>query len=259
VTGRLSSVAAVVTGGGSGIGRGVVEAYLREGAQVQVVERSERAAAALRAAHPERLDVVVGDATDADVVGEAILAAQRTGRPHAQLTCCVGVFDGYATVRELTPDKLVSAGQEIWTTNVLGALLAVDVAWQWLRDRCGSATLTLSESAFHPIGGGVLYGATKWALRGAVAHLATDLAPQVRVNGVAPGGTTGTRFSATGTLGAAVPADEVAGRDERIRAGNALGVVPSPADHAGAYLYLADPDAARVVTGVIINTDGGRR
>jgi 2,3-dihydroxy-2,3-dihydrophenylpropionate dehydrogenase len=41
--------------------------------------------------------------------------------------------------------------------------------------------------------------------------------------------------------------------------GNVLGVVPSPADHAGAYLYLADPVAARVVTGVVINTDGGRR
>jgi 2,3-dihydroxy-2,3-dihydrophenylpropionate dehydrogenase len=237
----------------------VVEAYLREGAQVWVVERCERAAAALRAAHPERLDVLVGDATDADMVREAIVAARSAGQPYAQLTCCVGVFDGYASVRELTPDKLLTAGQEIWTTNVLGALLAVDLAWRWLRDRRGSVTLTLSESAFHSIGGGVLYGASKWALRGAVAHLATDLAPHVRVNGVAPGGTTGTRFSATETLGTAVPADEVAGRDDRIREGNALGVVPSPDDHAGAYLYLADPDAARVVTGVIINTDGGRR
>ena len=121
-----------------------------------------------------------------------------------------------------------------------------------------SVTLTLSESAFHPVGGGVLYGSSKWALRGVVAHLSRDLAPRVRVNGVAPGGTSGTRFSAPAMLGQTLSADQVPGRDDRIKAGNALGVVPSPADHAGAYVYLADPAAARVVTGVVLNTDGGR-
>ena len=48
------------------------------------------------------------------------------------------------------------------------------------------------------------------------------------------------------------------GRDERIRAGNALQLIPTPADHAAAYVYLADPQAARIVTGVVLNTDGGR-
>jgi 2,3-dihydroxy-2,3-dihydrophenylpropionate dehydrogenase len=201
---------------------------------------------------------VVGDATDAATVTEAVAAAgERAGLDH--LTCCVGVFDYYASVRELTAPKLMAAADEVWRANVLSTLLAVNVAYPQLRRRGGSVTLTLSESAFHPVGGGVLYGSSKWALRGVVAHLSRDLAPEVRVNAVAPGGTTATRFGGLGALQQRQTADAVDGRDDRIRAGNVLGVVPTPADHAPAYVYLADPVQARVVTGVVVNTDGGRR
>jgi hypothetical protein len=51
----------------------------------------------------------------------------------------------------------------------------------------------------------------------------------------------------------------VPGRDERIAQGTLLGVTPQPQDHAAAYSYLANPVDARIVTGVVINTDGGRR
>ncbi|MEV8607286.1 SDR family oxidoreductase [Amycolatopsis sp. NPDC051373] len=137
--------------------------------------------------------------------------------------------------------------------------VAVNAAWPALRDARGSVTLTLSKSAFHPVGGGVLYGSSKWALRGVVQHLSVDLAPAVRVNGVAPGGTSGTRFSGLTALGGAESTVERrAGRSERIAAGTLLKTTAAPEDHAGAFVYLADPVAARVVTGVVINTDGGR-
>ena len=127
-----------------------------------------------------------------------------------------------------------------------------------MRDTRGSITLTLSESAFRPAGGGVLYGSSKWALRGAVTHLAVDLAPYVRVNGVAPGGTTGTGFSGLAALGEGTRSvADSAGRDARIAAGTLLGVTPTPEDHAEAFVHLADPVAGRVLTGQIINTDGG--
>lgn len=259
MTGRLAGLSALVTGGGSGIGRGVVDAYVAAGARVTVLERSADNAAKLTAEHGDAVTVVVGDATDAAVVTEAVAAAtgEHAGLDH--LTCCVGVFDYYASVRELTAPKLVAAADEVWRANVLSALLAVNIAYPGLRRRGGSVTLTLSESAFHPVGGGVLYGSSKWALRGVVAHLSRDLAPEVRVNAVAPGGTSGTRFGGLGSLQQRQTADAVVGRDERIRAGNVLGVVPTPADHAPAYVYLADPAQARVVTGVVVNTDGGRQ
>jgi len=259
MSGRLATVAAVVTGGGSGIGRGVVEGYLAEGATVTVLERSAENADRLRQDHPDGLEVLVGDATDADLLADAVLRARATGRPHGQLTCCVGVHDSFASIRDLSPQALAAAGQDLWSTNVLSALLAANAAYRWLAETSGSVTLTVSESAFHVTGGGVLYGSSKWALRGVVAHLAADLAPEVRVNGVAPGGTSGTRFAGTPLLGEPRPADTRPERDRVIADGNVLGLVPRPEDHAGAYVYLADPEAARVVTGVVINTDGGRR
>lgn len=258
MTGRLDGLSALVTGGGAGIGRGIVAAYVAEGATVTVLERSEANADTLRGELGPAVSVVVGDATDADAVTEAVTVATRDGDGLDHLTCCVGVFDYYATVRELRPADLAAAAGEIWRTNVLSALLAVNVAYPALRQRGGSVTLTLSESAFRPGGGGVLYGSSKWALRGAVSHLAIDLAPHVRVNAVAPGGTSGTKLGGLRSLAQDQTADRVEGRDDRVRAGNALAVVPAPEDHAPAYVYLADPVAARVVTGVVVNTDGGR-
>ncbi|MGH9110351.1 MAG: SDR family NAD(P)-dependent oxidoreductase [Acidimicrobiales bacterium] len=256
---RLADVAAVVTGGGSGIGRAVVDAYLTEGAAVVVVERSPEQVERLRRGSTHGLSVVAGDATEEGALADAVSQAASAGRSFGQLTCCVGIFDSFARISEMAPDVLRAAGSELWSTNVLSGLLAVNLAWPWLRETAGSVIFTVSESAFHVTGGGVLYGSTKWALRGAIEHLASELAPSVRVNGVAPGGTTGTRFAGTPVLGEPEPADTRPGRDSRIAAGNVLGVVPTPTDHVGAYLYLADPDASRVVTGVVINTDGGRR
>lgn len=259
MSGVLDGRYCLVTGGGSGIGRAVVEAYLAAGARVTVLERSAERCAELRRDHGVAVTVLEGDATDVAALGDAVTRAGDgvgdAGLDH--LTCCVGVFDYYASLREVDPQRLAAAAQEIWRTNVLSALLAVNVAYPGLRSRHGSVTLTLSESAFRAGGGGVLYGSSKWALRGVIAHLANDLAPEVRVNGVAPGGTSGTRLGGLAALDQQSRADGVAGRDDRIRAGNRLRVVAQPSDHAGAYLYLADATASRVCTGVVIRTDGG--
>lgn len=249
----------LVTGGGSGIGRAVVRAYVAEGARVTVLERSDVNSTDLRGELGHALEVVVGDATDPDALDDALSRATRDRAGLDQLTCCVGVHDHYASVRDLDAPALLAAATEIWNVNVLSTLLAVNRTFPSLREVSGSVTLTLSESAFLTTGGGVLYASSKWALRGVVAHLAKDLAPDVRVNGVAPGGTTGTRLGGLTALGQVDRADCDSGRDERIRCGTSLGVLARPEDHAGAYVYLADPNAARITTGVVINTDGGRK
>lgn len=257
MTGSLAGDHILLTGGGSGIGRAAAEAYLAQGAFVTVLERSTERARELSAGSPG-LRVEVGDATDPEVLGRAV---ERARGPAGldNLTCCVGVFDQYAVLESLSATELLEAADEIYRTNVTSALVAVQVAQADLQAARGCVTLTLSESAFLPVGGGVLYGSSKWALRGAVTHLAAELAPAVRVNGVAPGGTTATRFGGLNTLGQTRTADQVEGRDDRIAAGTLLDVTPCPDDHAGAYVYLADRRASRVTTGVVINTDGGRR
>lgn len=258
MTHRLEGERILLTGGGSGIGRAVALAYVEHGASVTVLERSPDNAKTLEAEAGPGLQVIVGDAADPEILASAVAeAGYRDGLDN--LTCCVGVFDYYASLRTLTPAELEAAADEVWRTNVLSTLIAVQAALPKLRQARGSVTLTLSESAFHPVGGGVLYGSSKWALRGVVSHLSADLAPDVRVNAVAPGGTTGTRFGGLRSLAQEQTADAVVGRDERIAAGTLLEVTPRPEDHAGAYLYLADRLGARVTTGVVINTDGGRR
>lgn len=255
MTGGLDGLSILVTGGGSGIGMGVVSAYLDAGATVTVVDRDASRLASLDA---DALSIVEGDALSPDTLQQAV---DLMGGRVDHLTTCVGLFDGYTALDQIPVEDLERAASELWRVNVYSALVAVRVALPALRaSDHPSITLTLSESAFHPVGGGVLYGSSKWALRGVVSHLSVNLAPQVRVNGVAPGGTGGTRFASAPSLGLGWrTADKVEGRDEAIARGTLLDLTPLPEDHAGAYLYLADPRAARAVTGIVINSDGGRK
>src|SRR5690606_17294613 len=165
----------------------------------------------------------------------------------------------YRSILDLTPGEIEAGFDEIFATNVKSYMLAVKAALPGLLDSNGSIILTLSTAAFYPEGGGLLYGASKWATRGLVLHLAHQLAPRVRVNGVAPGGTSGTDLRGLHAFGqAANSIAQVAGRDERIRASTPMRMVPTPDDHAAAYVYLAATARSRAVTGVVINTDGGR-
>lgn len=258
MSGALAGLSMLVTGGGSGIGRAVVDAYVAAGGHVVVLDRSPENAEQLRHDHGDDVSIVVGDASDGRANDEAIDRARRDHGRLDQVTCCVGVFDYYASLRDIDPELLPEAAEEIWRANVLSLWQVAARAYPLLRSSRGSLTITLSVSAFRAEGGGVLYGSSKWALRGAVSHLAHDFAPEVRVNGVAPGGTVGTRLGGLRSLDQRATADAVPGRAERIRAGNLLELLPQPVDHVGAYLYLADPAASGVCTGVVIRTDGGR-
>ncbi|MBW8763279.1 MAG: SDR family NAD(P)-dependent oxidoreductase [Microbacterium sp.] len=249
----------LVTGGGSGIARAAAERYDREGAIVTVLNRSVTGAAAVREASGGRIRTLVGDGTELDTLRTAVAAAVDGDGRLDNLTCGIGVFDDRCRISDLAGEELLVAAEESWRVNVRATLLAVNAAVPALRAAHGSITLTLSESAFAATGGGVLYGSSKWALRGVVDHLAAELAPDIRVNGVAPGGTGGTRFGGLSSLGQTRTADQVDGRNERIAAGTLLGITAMPEDHAGAYRFLADPVDAKVVTGVVIRTDGGRR
>jgi NAD(P)-dependent dehydrogenase (short-subunit alcohol dehydrogenase family) len=126
---------------------------------------------------------------------------------------------------------------------------------------------TLSNSSYLPDGGGPLYVASKHACLGLVRQLAHELAPRIRVNAVAPGGTV-TDFRLLASLGL-----DAEGRQQRVYeievddrpvdkhaflAETApLKISPDPADHAGAYVLLASEQNSRNITGVVIESDGG--
>ena len=105
-------------------------------------------------------------------------------------------------VADLDADNLAAAFDEMFRTNVLSHLQSVKAAVPALRNGTEpSIVLTESASSYYPGRGGVLYVSSKFAVRGLVASLAHELAPQIRVNGVAPGGTVNTDLRGLTSLG----------------------------------------------------------
>jgi NAD(P)-dependent dehydrogenase (short-subunit alcohol dehydrogenase family) len=256
VSGWLDGKVALLTGGGSGIGRAVVDAFRAEGARVGVLELAPAKCAELRALGD---DVVVteGDATGPEANRAAVEAVvSRFGRLDV-LATFVGVFDLYTPLAEIPDDVLADAFDETYAVNVASAMHAVRAALPELRRARGSIVATLSTSSFYAGRGGPLYVSSKFALHGLVVQLAHELAPEVRVNGVAPGGTVHTDLRGLRSLGQAETVlDARPGRPEQLRERTPLRVALEPADHAGAYVLLAS-DRARGITGEVIRSDGG--
>ena len=254
--GSLDGRVALVTGGGSGIGRGVVEAFVAEGAKVGVLEISKQKVESLRKLRGS-VRPILGDATslrdNESAVDETVSAFGRLD----VLVCCPGIFDFFIPLLEFPKQKLAEAFDELFSVNVKSYVLSTKAALKELLNTDGNIIYTLSNSSFYPDGGGTLYVTSKFALRGLVLQMAFELAPKVRVNGVAPGGTL-TEIRGLRALGQENKKlfDE-SGKDEEIRGTNPLHIVSTPADHAWAYVYLASKERARAVSGTIIHTDGG--
>ncbi|MDF1606517.1 3-(cis-5,6-dihydroxycyclohexa-1,3-dien-1-yl)propanoate dehydrogenase [Nocardioides sp. YIM 152315] len=255
MTGWLDGKRALVVGAGSGIGRGVVDAFLEEGARVAALELDRAKCAALG---EERDDVVVvqGDATTRVANEQAVATALDAFGGLDVLVGCVGIFDFYRPLSDIDPDDVDRAFDEIFAVNVKSQLHSVKAASAALRASRGSVVLTESTSAYYPGRGGALYVASKFAVRGLVTTLGHELAPEVRVNGVAPGGTLGTDLRGLSTLGLDDRRLDGPDRAADLAARNPLGVALSGADHAWSYVFLAS-DRARGISGRTVHSDGG--
>ena len=253
--GWLEGSRALVVGGGSGIGRAVLGAFAAEGARVAALERDPAKCQALAADLPGCI-TAQGDATSLADTEAAVTAACRAYGGLDVLVNCVGIFDFYRGLADLG-DELDEAFDEMFLTNVKSQLISVKAALAELRRSRGSVVLTVSTSGFYPGRGGVLYVASKFAVRGCVVALAHELAPDVRVNGVAPGGTIGTGLTGPASMGLAGQRLGAApGREEELKARTPLRVALTGDDHAGSYVYLAS-GRARGVTGTVLHSDGG--
>lgn len=255
MTGWLEGKRALIVGGGSGIGRAVVDAFLSEGAVVGVLELDEAKCNALAAELPE-VEVVCGDATEPARNGAAVKAVVERFGGLDVLVSTVGVFDFYRKLAELDVDEIDSAAAEIFATNVTSILHAAKAAEAELRANHGSIVVTASTSAYYPGRGGPLYIASKFAVRGLVTALGHEYAPDIRVNGVAPGGTLNTDLRGLDTLGLTTSRLDGPDRAAELAARNPLQVALGGPDHAWSYVFLAS-DRSRGITGRVINSDGG--
>jgi NAD(P)-dependent dehydrogenase (short-subunit alcohol dehydrogenase family) len=257
MTGWLAGRRALVVGAGSGIGRAVVDAFLAEGARVAVLERDVDKSKALSEALPE-VPVIVGDATDRAANEEAVARAVAAFGGLDVLVSCVGIFDYYRSLEDLDTDVLDPAFDEMFHTNVKSLLHSVKAALPALKES-GSASVVLTESTsgYYPGRGGVLYLASKFAVRGVVIALAHDLAPEVRVNGVAPGGTLNTDLRGLPSLGLSDRSlGDTPNRATEMAARVPLQVALSAEDMAWSYVFLAS-QRSRGITGTAVHPDGG--
>lgn len=257
MTGWLEGKRALVVGAGSGIGRAVVDAFRAEGAKVAVLERDSGKCDALRAELPD-VPVVQGDATTRAANDNAVAAAVESFGGLDTLVNCVGIFDFYKGIADIDADDMSKAFDEMFHTNVLSHLQSVKAALPALRAQTGaSIVLTESASSFYPGRGGALYVSSKFAVRGLVTTLAYELAPHIRVNGVAPGGTLNTDLRGLTSLSLNdVRLDDTPGRARDLAARTPLNVALSGEDHAWSFVFLAS-DRSRGITAGTTHPDGG--
>lgn len=257
MTGWLEDKRALIVGAGSGIGRAVVAAFGAEGANVAALERDPLKCDALRQQLPQ-VPVVEGDATTREANDRAVAAAVDAFGGLDTLVNCVGVFDFYRGVGDIEADALPDAFDEMFRTNVLSHLQSAKAAIPALRRGRGpSIVLTESASSFYPGRGGVLYVSSKFAVRGLVSALAHELAPDIRVNGVAPGGTLNTDLRGLSSLGLdETRLDDSPDRARDVAARTPLHVALSGEDHAWSFVFLAS-ERSRGITGETVRPDGG--
>ena len=260
--GWLESDVALITGGGSGIGRAVADRFVAEGASVAILGRdlAKLEAVIAQSPAPERMLAVAGDVRDPDSLHRAVdRVVDRFGRLDT-LVPNAGVWDWNRSVSRLDGAELKAAFDEVLSINVTGYALAVEASWRELVRTRGQIVMTLSNASFHTAGGGSAYTASKFACRGLVKQFAYELAPKVRVNGVAVGGMD-TDLRGPASLGL----EERSLHDSFARS-TTTGDNPylplhdasaDPRDFTGAYVLLASKRNSSNITGAIIPADGG--
>ncbi|MCQ4080857.1 SDR family oxidoreductase [Streptomyces sp. RB6PN25] len=248
---RLGGKTAVVTGGASGIGRAVVEAFVREGARVAVVDRAAEAAGQcagqLRVSGGEAF-AVAGDVGSQDTWQEVSgRVMERWGRLDVLVNNA-----GYG-IRATVTDTSWEDWQAIVSTNVSSVFLGCRTAIPLMR-KAGAGSVVNMASVAGQIGMAerAAYCATKAAVVGLSKAMAVDHASEgIRVNCVAPG-TTDTPYFAK--ISRHLP-DEQAYRAD-LAARQPLGRLGRPEEIAAAVVFLAS-DESSFATGSVLTVDGG--
>ncbi|KND33576.1 SDR family NAD(P)-dependent oxidoreductase [Streptomyces acidiscabies] len=263
--GWLDSDVALITGGGSGIGRAVALRFLDEGARVAVFGRDEeqlREVVEEAGDLGERMLTITGDVREPDDLHRAVRATVEWFGRLDVLVPNAGIWDYHRSLTRLDGKQLSDAFDELFAVNVKGYALTVEAAWRELVASNGCIVMTLSNASFHTDGGGSLYTASKHACLGLLRQFAYELAPKVRVNGVAVGGM---RTQLRGPESLGLQGRTLADSFARNEASGAeqppliplYGSSVEPEDFTGPYVLLASRVNSSTVTGAVIPADGG--
>ncbi len=243
----LSGRVAVVTGGGQGIGEGIAKAYAEAGAAVVVAarhaDRVARVADEINAAGGRALAVPT-DVTDrAAVVALADAAIATFGGLHVWVNNAGG-----STVRTPLRELSEADWHACLSVNLTSVWMASVIAAERMTDG-GCIINVTSPAATRAVPGSGHYSAAKAGVNALTLTMSIELAPTVRVNGIAPG------YVPTEVMMTALKMD-IPALEKVADARIPLKRLGTPDDMAGAAIYLAS-DAGSWVTGQILTVAGG--
>jgi len=243
---RLKGRVALITGGGTGMGRAAALLFAREGASVAVNysrsrDEAEDVVAKIRDEGGKAIAIQASVAKEAEVIAMVRRVEEKFGRLDA-------LINNAGWTQRVAHDKLEELTDDIWNqtldVNLRGVFYCVRAAAPLLRKQEGASVVNnASIAALTGSGSSIVYAAAKAAVVTMTMSLARSLAPEIRVNAVAPGFVR-TQF-------ANWPAEMYEKALPRIP----LQRLPTVEDVANAMLFLVAD--ARSTTGETILVDGG--
>ena len=241
-TNSLSGKVAIITGGGTGIGRATAEAFVAAGARVVLVGRREAPLAELATLHDGMIKYIQADVSKSGNSKLIIdFALESFGRLDIQVNNAAA-----ATVKPLS---MISDDEidEMLAANIKGVLALCRDATPALEESQGSIINLSSVAGQSAIPGFSAYAATKAGVDRITRILASELGPMgIRVNAVAPGLTRTDMLTAT-------PQEVL---DKLVGEATALRRLGEPEDVARSIAWLAS-DNAGWVTGQVVQASGG--
>ena len=242
--GRFEGKVAIVTGASRGIGLSIAERIVAEGGQVCITARKpealEEAVASLGG--PQQAIAVAGRADDVDHQAETVARTIEAFGSVDHLVNNTGINPAYGPMIDLDLDV---ARKIVEVNNIATLSWTQHVHRAWMGEHGGSVVNLSSVAGIKPAPGIGFYGASKAMLIHITQELAVELAPNIRVNAVAPA-VVKTKFATA----------LYEGREEQVAASYPLKRLGVPEDISSVVAFLLSDDAAWV-TGQLVVIDGG--
>ena len=247
---RLKNKTAIVTGGASGFGKGIVEKFVKEGARVVIADINHDAAKGLQRTLGDSTIAVNVDVSKKNEVDKMI---EETIKQFSEINILV-----QNAAIGMKPQLLLETSEELFdklfAVNVesvyLGAKAVIPIFKN--QGKGGVILNTVSTAALRPRPGLTIYNSTKGALIPMTKALALEVAEyKIRVNGVCP--VAGETPMLKDFLGSDNPEES----HKKFISTVPLGRLAEPEDVANASLYLCSEEA-NFITGVMLEIDGGR-
>jgi NAD(P)-dependent dehydrogenase (short-subunit alcohol dehydrogenase family) len=249
----------LITGAGSGLGLGLARYCLADGAQLALMEVSPTKVGSLRAEFGDKSLIVQGDVTKIDdILACKDAVTKRFGKLDGMI-CVHGIFDGMVPLKDTPLDKIGNLFDEVFHINVKGNILLARAFIDMLTATHGAIVLTASTAAYAADGGGLIYTASKGAVRSVVNQLAFEFAPHVRVTGVAPAAIANSQLRGPEALGmqnqlqSDIPKDIFLATFHQL---SLLSDLPTPEQHGPLYAFLVSRHN-KIMTGQTVVADQG--